>query len=121
MLPNHSSLAIAEQFGTLESLYPGRIDLGLGRAPGSDPQTRRALRKGANPFAQDFPAQLQELIAYLDSSGEGYEGVHAIPGEGLRIPIWLLGSSTLVHSWPDSSGCRLLSQATSHQTISCRL
>ena len=94
MLPNHAPLVIAEQFGTLESLYPGRIYLGLGRAPGSDQRTAHALRRGTGSDGRDFPEQLSELRAYFqperDSAGPG---VRAIPGEGLNIPIWLLGSS----------------------------
>ncbi|GGG03519.1 LLM class flavin-dependent oxidoreductase [Paenibacillus abyssi] len=94
MLPNHSSLVIAEQFGTLESLFPGRIDLGLGRAPGSDQRTARALRRDTGRNGDDFPEQLDELRAYFDPSlAEGKAQVRAIPGEGLNVPIWLLGSS----------------------------
>lgn len=94
MLPNHAPLAIAEQFGTLESLYPGRIDLGLGRAPGSDQPASRALRRGLTAGGQDFPELLSELRGYFDPSlGTGAPGVRAVPGEGLDIPIWLLGSS----------------------------
>ncbi|WP_407701307.1 LLM class flavin-dependent oxidoreductase [Virgibacillus dakarensis] len=89
MLPNHATLVIAEQFGTLETLYPGRIDLGLGRAPGSDQATAYALRRTLNMGPEDFPLQLEELQGYF----AGTERVHAIPGEGLTIPIWLLGSS----------------------------
>ncbi len=91
MLPNHAPLVIAEQFGTLESLFPGRIDLGLGRAPGSDQLTARALRRGPASNGQDFPELLSELRSYL--TGSGTLGVHAVPGEGMDIPIWLLGSS----------------------------
>jgi luciferase family oxidoreductase group 1 len=92
MLPNHSPLAIAEQFGTLESLYPGRIDLGLGRAPGSDGVTARALRRDAIVDQSDaFPQDVLELIAYF----RGVDGpVKAVPGAGLAVPIWILGSST---------------------------
>src|SRR3954452_5322622 len=92
MLPNHSPLAIAEQFGTLESLYPGRIDLGLGRAPGSDGVTARALRRNSLlDEAEAFPQDVLELIAYF----RGVEGaVKAVPGAGLSVPIWILGSST---------------------------
>jgi luciferase family oxidoreductase group 1 len=92
MLPNHSPLAIAEQFGTLESLFPGRIDLGLGRAPGSDGLTARALRRSALPDAADeFPQDVIELIAYF----RGDAGpIRAVPGSGLQVPIWILGSST---------------------------
>lgn len=94
MLPNHAPLVIAEQFGTLESLFPGRIDLGLGRAPGSDQPASRALRRGFGSNGQDFPELLSELRSYLNpSTGSGMPDVRAIPGEGLDIPIWLLGSS----------------------------
>ncbi|MBN6185442.1 LLM class flavin-dependent oxidoreductase [Aneurinibacillus sp. BA2021] len=94
MLPNHAPLVIAEQFGTLESLFPGRIDLGLGRAPGTDQITAHALRRDRRSDGHDFPEQLAELRAYFDPSlAEGPGRVHAVPGEGLRVPIWLLGSS----------------------------
>ncbi|MDN4526710.1 LLM class flavin-dependent oxidoreductase [Fictibacillus fluitans] len=92
MLPNHAPLVIAEHFGTLESLYPGRIDLGLGRAPGTDQVTAHALRRENMSNGEDFPEQVDELRAYLKADGEGNR-VRAIPGEGLDIPIWLLGSS----------------------------
>ena len=92
MLPNHSPLVIAEQFGTLEAMYPGRIDLGLGRAPGSDQQTAMALRRDPRNQGQDFPEQLAELRMYLDPTSSNNR-VRAIPGEGANIPIWLLGSS----------------------------
>ncbi|GGE65692.1 hypothetical protein GCM10011533_17560 [Streptosporangium jomthongense] len=91
MLPNHPPLVIAEQFGTLESLYPGRIDLGLGRAPGTDPITARALRRdglGAEQFPEDV-ARLQSLLGPLQPG----QAVKAIPGAGTRVPLWLLGSS----------------------------
>lgn len=93
MLPNHSPLVIAEQFGTLESLYPGRIDLGLGRAPGSDPLTSHALRRGPGSDGQDFPERLRELRDYFHPVSGSSMRVRAIPGEGMNIPIWLLGSS----------------------------
>ncbi|TXK80599.1 LLM class flavin-dependent oxidoreductase [Paenibacillus sp. N3.4] len=94
MLPNHAPLVIAEQFGTLESMHPGRIDLGLGRAPGSDQPAARALRRGLGSDGQNFPEQLSELRGYLNPAlGTGIPGVRAVPGEGLDIPIWLLGSS----------------------------
>lgn len=93
MLPNHSPLVIAEQFGTLESLYPGRIDLGLGRAPGSDPLTSQALRRGPGSDGQDFPERLSELRGYFHPAPGSGARVRAIPGEGLSVPIWLLGSS----------------------------
>ncbi|WP_186578746.1 LLM class flavin-dependent oxidoreductase [Aquibacillus kalidii] len=91
MLPNHAPLVIAEQFGTLESMYPNRIDLGLGRAPGSDQATAHALRRTLNSSAEEFPSQVDELQAYFQ--GESFARVHAYPGKGLTIPIWLLGSS----------------------------
>ena len=90
MLPNHAPLLIAEQFGTLESLYPGRIDLGLGRAPGSDQPASRAIRRGLAASGQDFPALLEELRSYFEGTSVG---VQAVPGKGLQVPIWLLGSS----------------------------
>ncbi|HEX8266523.1 MAG TPA: LLM class flavin-dependent oxidoreductase [Pyrinomonadaceae bacterium] len=91
MLPNHAPLMIAEQFGTLESLFPGRIDLGLGRAPGTDQPTMRALRRRLDG-ADDFPELLEELRFFLREPIEG-QRVRAVPGAGLKIPIWLLGSS----------------------------
>lgn len=93
MLPNHAPLVIAEQFGTLESLYPGRIDLGLGRAPGTDQLTAMALRRNLESADEDFSQNLAELREYLSADNAGSR-VRAIPGEGLDIPIWLLGSST---------------------------
>jgi luciferase family oxidoreductase group 1 len=93
MLPNHAPLVIAEQFGTLEALYPGRIDLGLGRAPGGDFATMQALRRDLAQNGDDFPALLHELQSYLGPARPG-QRVHAYPGEGSNIPITLLGSST---------------------------
>ncbi|WP_044640013.1 LLM class flavin-dependent oxidoreductase [Risungbinella massiliensis] len=94
MLPNHAPLIIAEQFGTLESLFPGRIDLGLGRAPGTDRLTIRALRRDVRSNGQDFPELLEELRSYFDPTLSSIGNrVRAIPGEGLNVPIWLLGSS----------------------------
>ncbi|HXM02809.1 MAG TPA: LLM class flavin-dependent oxidoreductase [Chthoniobacterales bacterium] len=92
MLPNHSPLVIAEQFGTLASLYPDRIDLGLGRAPGTDPVTAQALRRDPVASADRFPEDVQELQAYLEPLHAG-QRIQAVPGTGLQIPIWLLGSS----------------------------
>ncbi|SEM93933.1 luciferase family oxidoreductase, group 1 [bacterium A37T11] len=93
MLPNHAPLAIAEQFGTLETLYPGRIDLGLGRAPGTDQVTAMALRRNNINTAYNFPSDVRELQTYF--SNDNVSGrVRAFPGEGLDIPIWILGSST---------------------------
>jgi luciferase family oxidoreductase group 1 len=92
MLPNHPPLVIAEQFGTLVSLYPGRIDLGLGRAPGSDQVTAQALRR--SPDAGDaFPDDVLELMSYFEPAQPG-QAVRAVPGAGLDVPIWILGSST---------------------------
>ncbi|MED3963446.1 LLM class flavin-dependent oxidoreductase [Niallia taxi] len=93
MLPNHAPLVIAEQFGTLESLYPNRIDLGLGRAPGSDQLTANALRRGGKRDGSDFPEMLEDLRQFLRPYEQTGLPVRAIPGEGLNIPIWLLGSS----------------------------
>jgi len=91
MLPNHSPLVIAEQFGTLESLYPGRIDLGLGRAPGSDHTTARALRRNLASDADEFPQDVVELMDYFAASPRRH--VRAVPGAGLKVPVWILGSS----------------------------
>ena len=93
MLPNHAPLVVAEQMGTLASLYPGRIDLGLGRAPGSDQQTAQAIRGSRMGGVQDFPRDIQQLQAYF-SAGNSTAAVRAIPGEGLEVPIYVLGSST---------------------------
>src|SRR6266481_6375246 len=92
MLPNHAPLVVAEQFGTLEAIYPGRIDLGLGRAPGGDFQTMRALRRGLAQEGDDFPALLEELRTYLGPESRG-QVVKAIPGQNSNVPITLLGSS----------------------------
>jgi luciferase family oxidoreductase group 1 len=92
MLPNHSPLVIAEQFGTLESLYPGRIDLGLGRAPGSDQRTAQALRRDLQSDADQFPQDVVELMDFM--SKEPRQPVRAVPGMGLEVPVWILGSST---------------------------
>jgi luciferase family oxidoreductase group 1 len=93
MLPNHASLLIAEQFGTLETLYPGRIDLGLGRAPGTDSAAIRALRRDPHTTGLEFPDQVSELLAYLAPARPG-QLVRAVPGAGTNVPVWLLGSST---------------------------
>src|SRR5271169_955310 len=93
MLPNHAPLVVAEQFGTLEALYPGRIDLGLGRAPGGDFQTMRALRRDLQQGGEDFPVLLEELQTYLGPEKPG-QVVRAIPGQGSNVPITLLGSSS---------------------------
>ena len=91
MLPNHSPLVIAEQFGTLEALYPGRIDLGLGRAPGSDQATARALRRNLMSDADEFPRDVVELMDFM--SDEPRQRIRAVPGTGAKVPVWILGSS----------------------------
>jgi luciferase family oxidoreductase group 1 len=97
MLPNHPPLVVAEQFGMLEALHPGRIDLGIGRAPGTDPATAAALRRSAAPLsADDFPEQLGELVGFFEGSFPGehpYRRIRAVPGEGNPPALWLLGSS----------------------------
>jgi luciferase family oxidoreductase group 1 len=90
MLPNHAPLVVAEQIGTLESLHPGRIDLGLGRAPGTDPLTMRALRRGGR--GEEFDVQVAELLSYFEPAQSG-QAVRAIPGAGIEVPLWILGSS----------------------------
>ena len=93
MLPNHAPLAIAEQFGTLDALHPGRIDLGLGRAPGTDPITAKALRGERHTNGANFPEQLEELQSFMHPAKHVQHSIRAIPGEGADVPIWLLGSS----------------------------
>ncbi len=92
MLPNHAPLVIAEQFGTLATLFPGRIDLGLGRAPGTDPRTAYALRRNLSGDSDAFPEDVVELLTYLGKPRPG-QRVHAVPGEGTEVPVWILGSS----------------------------
>lgn len=92
MLPNHSPLTVAEQFGTLETLYPGRIDLGLGRAPGADAVTMRALRRSTETSADQFPRDVVEILDYFADNGR--QPARAVPGAGQDIPVWILGSST---------------------------
>jgi luciferase family oxidoreductase group 1 len=91
MLPNHSPLVIAEQFGTLEALYPGRIDLGLGRAPGSDQATARALRRNLTSDADEFPRDVVELMDFMSDAPRQH--IRAVPGRGAKVPVWILGSS----------------------------
>ncbi|MCK9504140.1 MAG: LLM class flavin-dependent oxidoreductase [Porticoccaceae bacterium] len=93
MLPNHSPLVIAEQFGTLEALFPGRIELGLGRAPGTDQATAYALRRNLNADIDQFPQDVVEILGYFSPSSTGQK-VCAVPGQGANIPVWILGSST---------------------------
>jgi len=92
MLPNHAPLVIAEQFGTLEALHPGRIDLGLGRAPGTDQLTAQALRRNLSAGEDTFPRDVVELIGYFEPEQPG-QRIRAVPGVGLKVPIWILGSS----------------------------
>src|SRR4051812_37362653 len=92
MLPNHSPLIIAEQFGTLAALYPGRIDLGVGRAPGTDQRTMHALRRNLSGDLDAFPQDVLELISYLGPLSPG-QPVRAVPGAGSEVPVWILGSS----------------------------
>ncbi|MBA3269401.1 MAG: LLM class flavin-dependent oxidoreductase [Acidobacteria bacterium] len=93
MLPNHAPLQVVEQFGTLESLFPGRIDLGLGRAPGTDPSAARALRRTLNSNPDEFPRDVLEVMAFFRAAQPG-QPVRAVPGAGLKVPLWILGSST---------------------------
>jgi luciferase family oxidoreductase group 1 len=93
MLPNHAPLTVAEQFGTLAALYPGRIDLGLGRAPGTDQVTSHALRRTLQGDVDSFPQDVMELMAYFRPAQPG-QRVQAVPGAGLDVPVWILGSST---------------------------
>ena len=92
MLPNHAPLQVAEQFGTLESLFPGRVDLGVGRAPGTDRAAAMALRRTLNSNPDDFPADVREVMAYLRPP-QPNQAVQAVPGAGTEVPIWILGSS----------------------------
>ena len=92
MLPNHAPLIIAEQFGTLEALYPGRVDLGVGRAPGTDQLTARALRRNLAGSIDQFPQDVIELMAFLDDPQPG-QAIRAVPGAGSKVPVWILGSS----------------------------
>jgi len=103
MLPNHAPLIVAEQFGTLETLYPGRIDLGLGRAPGTDQLTAQALRRNRSETVHDFPNDITELQGYFSNENRN-AAVRAIPGEGLNIPLYLLGSSTFSAQLAGSRG-----------------
>ena len=93
MLPNHAPLMVAEAFGTLASLYPGRIDLGVGRAPGTDQLTARALRRTLNGDIDAYPQDVLELMGYFEAAQPG-QAVQAVPGAGLDVPVWILGSST---------------------------
>jgi len=92
MLPNHAPLIIAEQFGTLEAMYPGRVDLGVGRAPGTDQLTARALRRNLTGDVDQFPQDVMELLAFLAPAAPG-QAIRAVPGSGSNVPVWMLGSS----------------------------
>src|SRR4051794_2092690 len=92
MLPNHAPLVIAEQFGTLAALHPGRIELGVGRAPGTDQVTARALRRSLTGGVDSFPQDVMELIGYFEPTEPGQQ-IQAVPGAGLEVPLWILGSS----------------------------
>ncbi len=92
MLPNHAPLVVAEQFGTLATLFPGRIELGLGRAPGTDPLTMRALRRGQTETEDQFPRDVAEILNYFGEAQPG-QRIKATPGQGTHVPVWLLGSS----------------------------
>ncbi|MBU1378174.1 MAG: LLM class flavin-dependent oxidoreductase [Alphaproteobacteria bacterium] len=92
MLPNHAPLIIAEQFGTLEALYPGRVDLGVGRAPGTDQLTARAMRRNLTGDVDQFPRDVLELMAFLKEAQPG-QAIRAVPGSGSNVPVWILGSS----------------------------
>ena len=119
MLPNHAPLVIAEQFGTLDSLYPGRIDLGLGRAPGGDQRTAQALRRKLGSGADTFPQDLLELQAYFRPATPG-QAVRAIPGEGLDVPSGCWVRATSAPASPPSSACRSRSPRTSRPTTCSR-
>ncbi len=116
MLPNHAPLVIAEQFGTLESLYPGRVDLGVGRAPGTDQGAAYALRRNLTSDERQFPRDVVELMNYFQPSEP--QRVRAIPGEGLDIPLWILGSSTFGAQLPQCSGSLTPSPRTSPRSSS---
>ena len=124
MLPNHSSLVVAEQFGMLEALHPGRIDLGIGRAPGTDQATAQALHprasEGRGP--DDFPRQLTDLLGFFTGSwpeNHPYRQVHAVPGEGNGPDLWLLGSSGYSAQVAGALACRSHSRTTSCRTTRC--
>lgn len=119
MLPNHSPLVIAEQFGTLNTLYPGRIDLGLGRAPGSDQRTMMALRRHMSGDIDNFPRDVAELVDWFDARDPN-PNVRPVPGYGEKIPVWLLGSSLYTRNWRRSLVCRLRLPHTSRRICCSR-
>jgi luciferase family oxidoreductase group 1 len=119
MLPNHAPLVIAEQFGTLATLYPGRIELGLGRAPGADHFTAQALRRDRIGSADDFPADVEELQRYLGPRTPD-QRVIAMPGSDTNVPIWLLGSSLSALNWRAKRACLTPSPRTSRRVTCTR-
>ena len=119
MLPNHAPLQVAEAFGTLAELYPGRIDLGLGRAPGTDPHTMRALRRDRTESVDDFPADVAELQHLLAAAKPGQRLI-ATPGAGTNVPIWLLGSSLFSAQLAAEKACPMPSRRISHRVTCCR-
>ncbi len=119
MLPDHAPLVVAEAFGTLAELYPGRIDLGLGRAPGTDPLTMRALRRDRPEAAEDFPRDVAELQRLLGPEQPGQRLV-ATPGAGTNVPVWLLGSSLFWPNWPPNAACPMPLLRTLHRACCCR-
>lgn len=119
MLPNHAPLVVAEAFGTLAELYPGRIDLGLGRAPGTDRATMRALRRHHVETEDDFPRDVSELQRLLGPVQPG-QAIVAMPGAGTEVPIWLLGSSLFRRSWRPRKGCPMPLPRTLRRACCCR-
>lgn len=119
MLPNHAPLVVAENFGTLETLYPGRIDLGLGRAPGADQATMRALRRDRLGNGDDFPEQVAELEMLLGPR-RSQQSLLAVPGEGTQVPIWLLGSSLFSAHLAAQKACPMPSLRISHRVTCTR-
>lgn len=115
MLPNHAPYVIAEQFGTLAQLFPGRIDLGLGRAPGTDQLTLRALRRPPEA-ADNFPQDILELQAFLAPAGPG-QRIEAVPAAGTQVPLWILGQAISVRCSPPSLGCPIPSHRISRPII----
>ena len=118
MLPNHAPLVVAEQFGMLAAIYPNRIDLGLGRAPGGDFHTMRALRRDHRQTGDDFPASLAELRAYLDDAREG-QAVKAIPGREATCPSRCWARARSARNWPRPRDCPLRSPHTLRRKYSC--
>src|SRR5260370_24223762 len=116
MLPNHAPLIVAEQFGTLETLYPGRIDIGVGCAPGTDRLTSRALLRDLETNAEAFAEDVQELRHFFEAADPG-QAVRAIPGAGLKVPLFIPGSSCSGHQWQPCSACPLRSHRISRPML----